>query len=194
MPSTPHAGQPETTNPIPSAPTTLAEEVKEIVRSELNTFTQTLKEQYRQESVDRTLRDQEEKARWMAYYSNKQEESEEKRAKRDQASNRLLTNLLNQGQGNKQANSRELEDVADAVLGGQHALMDKLIAQHVSAFLDREILDERWEKVEAFMAEVKTFMDEQRKDTAAQQAFRDHVMSELLKITGTGKEDGPLLS
>ena len=150
MPSTPHAGQPETTNPIPSAPTTLAEEVKEIVRSELNTFTETLKEQYRQESVDRTLRDQEEKARWMAYYSNKQEESEEKRAKRDQASNRLHTNQLNQQQSNRK-DLRELKAVADALVGGQPALMEGHHASQTWDFHDGEQADESWMEMQRYM-------------------------------------------
>ena len=114
-------------------------------------------EAYRPESVDRTIKDPSEREQWDKVYGALN------------ASNRLYTNTLNQQQSTRK-DLHALKAVADALVGGQHAIQ-------TWDFHNGEQADERWKKVEAFMAEARTFMD--------------HVMSELLKGTDTGKEDVP---
>ena len=167
-----NAGQPETTNLISPELQAALHKIQEL-EAEIRQLKEPYRrveeackgpaEAYRPESVDRTIKDP------------SQREDLDKVYKALKASNRLHSNQLSQQQSNRRAYSRELNDVADAVLGGQHALMDGLHASQTWDFHNCQQSDERWEKVEAFMAEVRTFMDD--------------AMSELLKVTDTQKED-----
>ncbi len=88
------------------------------------------------------------------------------------ASNRLHTNSLNQQQSHRKGISKELRDLGDCVLGGQHAILESNIKSQTWDFHNGQQNDDRWEIQLAFMAEVRDFMSEQRK-------VNDHVMSSL---------------
>lgn len=100
-----------------------------------------------------------------------------------EASNRLHTNSLNQQQSHKKGLSKELRDLGDCVLGGQHAILESNIKSQTWDFHNGQQNDDRWEIQLAFMAEVRDFISEQRKvndDVMSALALRDpNLMSDL---------------
>ena len=76
------------------------------------------------------------------------------------ASNRQHVNALTQRQQHKQAHSREMTMHADALAGGQHELMQALIAIQTWDFHNGQQGDERWQQMVSFMNAMQRFADE----------------------------------
>ena len=97
------------------------------------------------------------------------------------ASNRLHANALTQRQQHRQAYSKELQGHVDALIGGQHAVMDSVNNVHTWLFHDGQQDDQRWQVLLDHINKMNQFMEDQKTVNETVMAFIDKVAPELLE-------------